>query len=267
VLQEDIFRLLISGVFPLISLQFMSILYVLFIRIMNQSPITLEQRLNDLYDRIRSAALRSNRKFDEIQLVAVSKTVEPERMIRAIEAGVKILGENRVQEAKSKWPLIEHIARVRRCEFHLVGHLQTNKAKDAVKLFDLIHSVDSARLAKELDHRAEESGKIQRVLIEVNTSGEATKFGVHPHDLPALAETIKSLRNLRLEGLMTIGPLSGGVEATRASFRLLRTLRDRLSDAEFKLKLSMGMTQDFEIAIEEGADFIRIGTAIFGERI
>lgn len=234
---------------------------------MDFNSFTLEQRLKQLYDRIRAAALRSNRKFEEIQLVAVSKTVEPERMICAIEAGVKILGENRVQEAKRKWPLIEPTARSRQCEFHLVGHLQTNKAKDAVKLFDLIHSVDSERLAEELDHRAGENGKIQRVLIEVNTSGETTKYGVHPDNLPVLSKMIRSTRNLRLEGLMTIGPLGGGGEATRASFRLLRNLRDRLSDANFQMKLSMGMSQDFEIAIEEGADFIRIGTSIFGERI
>ncbi len=234
---------------------------------MNLISLTLEQRLAVLYDRIHTAALRSNRRFEEIQLVAVSKTVEPERMIHAIEAGVKILGENRVQEAKRKWLLVESYAKSRYCEFHLVGHLQTNKAKDAVKLFDLIHSVDSEHLAKELNRRAGESGKIQRILIEVNTSGETTKYGVQPDDLSALINAIRSCRNLRLEGLMTIGPLSGGSEATRVSFRLLRTLRDHFNDEDLQLKLSMGMTQDFEIAIEEGADFIRVGTAIFGERI
>ena len=227
----------------------------------------LAQNIEQVRARIRQAAERSARKPDEIQLVAVSKTVNPELMLQAITLGIKALGENRVQEAKEKWPLIEAEMRQRACQFHLVGHLQTNKAKEAVRLFDLIHSVDSERLAREIDHRAREIGKEQRVLIEVNTSKELTKFGVEPQEVQTLVNVVRSLKNLRLEGLMTIGPLGGGPRAARECFRELKNMHHELGGAEALPILSMGMTQDFEVAIEEGATMIRVGTAIFGIRL
>jgi hypothetical protein len=148
-----------------------------------------------------------------------------------------------------------------------VGHLQTNKAKEAVRLFDLIHSLDSERLAVELDRHAHEAGKVQRVLIEINTSGELTKFGIEPEEASGLIRTVQGLKHLRLEGLMTIGPLAGGLEAARRAFHRLGDLREAAGGPQHLPVLSMGMSQDFEIAIEEGATMIRVGTAIFGDRI
>lgn len=223
--------------------------------------------LDQMRERIAQAAVRSGRRPEEIFLVAVSKTVPAPAMLEAVRLGVKALGENRVQEARGKWPLIEAEMKARGCQFHMVGHLQTNKAKDAVRLFDLIHSLDSERLAEELARRARELGKVQRVLIEVNISGEASKYGVSPQETGKLIEAVGWLPNLRLEGLMTIGPLEGGREAARRSFQTLRRLRGDLGGREKLPQLSMGMTQDFETAIEEGATMIRVGTAIFGARV
>lgn len=212
------------------------------------------------------AALRSSRQPEEVQIVAVSKTFGADLMQQALRLGMAALGENRVQEAREKYPEIEALLKEKNAQFHLVGHLQTNKAREAVRLFDLIQSVDSERLAHELDQRAREIGKVQRVLIEVNTSKELTKFGVEPHELMSLAKVVQSLSNLRFEGLMTIGPLTGGSGGARACFRELRNLWHELGGRETLPILSMGMTQDFEIAIEEGATMIRVGSAIFGTR-
>ena len=212
------------------------------------------------------AARRSERRPEDIQIVAVSKTHGADLMQQALRLGIGVLGENRVQEAREKYPEIESVLREKGAQYHLVGHLQTNKAKEAIRLFDLIQSVDSERLAHELDHRAQEIGKVQRVLIEVNTSKELTKFGVEPPDLMNLAQVIRTLANLRFEGLMSIGPLTGGSNAARACFRELRNLWHELGGPETLPFLSMGMTQDFELAIEEGATMIRVGTAIFGMR-
>jgi pyridoxal phosphate enzyme (YggS family) len=215
---------------------------------------------------VEQAALRSARQPEDVQIVAVSKTIGADLMQQALRLGMAALGENRVQEAREKHPEIEALLKEKDAQFHLVGHLQTNKAKEAVRLFDLIQSVDSERLAHELDQRAREIGKVQRVLIEVNTSEELTKFGVEPHDLMSLARVVRSLNNLRFEGLMTIGPLTGGTGGARACFQELRNLWHELGGRETLPILSMGMTQDFEIAIEEGATMIRVGSAIFGAR-
>ena len=215
--------------------------------------------------RLEEASRRSGRRPDEIQLVAISKTVDVPLMREAIAVGVPALGENRVQEALSKWPQIQDKMLARGCQFHLVGHLQRNKAKIAVQIFDLIHSLDSERLAEELDRRAAEIGKKQRILIEVNTSGEETKFGVQPEKTKQLVEMVLGCPNLKLEGLMTVGPLYGGSVGARQSFQMLRRLRDQIG-ADLLPELSMGMTSDFEEAIEEGATLIRVGTAIFGPR-
>ncbi|MCX7995071.1 MAG: YggS family pyridoxal phosphate-dependent enzyme [candidate division WOR-3 bacterium] len=222
----------------------------------------IKKNIELLRARIEKAALRANRSPEEITIVAVTKTVPPERIIEAIECGIKIIGENRVQEAKEKFSIIGN-----RAEWHMVGHLQTNKVKDALKMFSLIHSLDSIRLAEEIEKRATEPIDC---LIEVNTSGETTKFGIKPEELFTFYDSIKDFKKIRIKGLMTIGPgwAVTDPEASRTSFRLLHDLRDELAqayDQEFPV-LSMGMTSDFEVAIEEGSNMIRIGTAIFGPR-
>jgi hypothetical protein len=202
--------------------------------------------------------MRAGRDPQGVRLVAVTKTVEAERVREAYEAGLRAFGESRVQEAAGK---IEALG-LKGVEWHLVGHLQKNKAKDAVRLFELIHSVDSAELMAALDRHAGQAGKAQRVLIEVKLSPEETKFGVLEAGVGALLEAAKGFDNIRVEGLMAIPPYSEDPEEARPYFRRLRELAE-----EHGLKeLSMGMTGDFEVAIEEGATMVRIGTAIFGER-
>jgi len=203
---------------------------------------------------IRENLERIRARLGQAQLIAVSKTVPPERIEEAVAAGQWLFGESKVQEAKAKIPVVSGRAR-----WHMVGHLQSNKARDAVALFDLIHSVDSVSLATELNKWAERMGKTQAILLEVNVSGEASKFGFKPEDVEAALEQINALPRVEVRGLMTIPP--AGKDA-RPFFRQLRQLRDRLGLAE----LSMGMSHDYEVAVEEGATMVRIGTAIFGER-
>ena len=186
-----------------------------------------------------------------VTLVAVTKTVPPEIVDAAVQAGITIFGENKVQEAKAKIPLVTSRAR-----WHFIGHLQTNKARDAAQLFEMVHSVDSVRLAAELSKHA---GQSLPVLLEVNVSGEASKFGIKPADLPATLAEIQKLPRLEVRGLMTVPPLG---KDSRPFFRQLRQMRDDTGLRE----LSMGMSHDYEIAIEEGATILRLGTAIFGER-
>jgi pyridoxal phosphate enzyme (YggS family) len=213
--------------------------------------------INQIRERIRSAAERAGRRAEDVTLVAVSKTVEPERVETALMAGQTLFGESRVQEAKAKIPLISG-----RAHWHMIGHLQTNKAREAVTLFEVIHSVDSVKLAGELSKWAEHVGKTQVIFLEVNVSGEASKFGLKPEDLEFTLIEINKLPRLEIQGLMTIAPYTEEREKARPYFRRLRELRDTLGVRE----LSMGMTHDFEIAIEEGATLVRVGAAIFGER-
>lgn len=211
---------------------------------------------------IEKAALRVGRKPEEVKLVAVSKTVEPSRIEEAIEAGVSIFGENYVQEAQKKIEEIGH-----RVAWHFVGHLQTNKAKYAVRLFDLIHSLDHLPLAEELNRRAEREGRTMKVMIEVNLSGETTKFGTEEEKTFDLASQVLQLRNLSLIGLMTMPPYFDDPERSRPYYIRLRGLKERMVREGIPLQeLSMGMSNDFEVAIEEGATFVRVGTAIFGAR-
>lgn len=212
--------------------------------------------------RIQAAARRSDRCPDDISLVAVTKTVSLQDIEQAIAHGISILGENRVQEAKDKYAVIAD-----RAVWHMVGHLQTNKVKDALRIFSVIHSLDSLRLAREIHKRA---GKPVPCLIEINTSQEATKYGIAPDQVQDLYAALKPLNNIETKGLMTIGPgwAIQDPEASRSCFTLLRTLRDDLQK-QFHAQLpvlSMGMTSDFEVAIEEGSTMVRIGTAIFGPR-
>ena len=208
-------------------------------------------------ERIQKAVARAGRRQGDVTLVAVSKTVEPERIEAALVAEQTLFGESKVQEAKAKIPLVSG-----RAHWHMIGHLQTNKSREAVALFELIHSVDSVKLAVELNKWAEQAGKTQAILLEVNASGEASKFGLKPEDLNAALNEINKLARLEVQGLMTIAPFKEEVEEVRPYFRQLRELRDGAGLRE----LSMGMTHDFEIAIEEGATMVRVGTAIFGER-
>ena len=213
--------------------------------------------LERVREQIQAAVARAGRKPEDVTLVAISKTVEPERLEAAVAAGQTLFGESRLQEARAKIPLVSSRAR-----WHMVGHLQTNKARDAVALFELIHSVDSVKLAVELNKWAERAGKTQAILLEVNASGEGSKFGLKPEDLDATLGEINKLSRLEVQGLMTIAPFRDNVEEVRPCFRRLRELRDRAGLRE----LSMGMTHDFGIAIEEGATMVRLGTAVFGER-
>jgi hypothetical protein len=225
----------------------------------------IADNLKRLEERIEKAALRSGRIKEDITLVAVTKNVEPERINQGIEAGIKIIGENRIQEAEEKFKFI-----TRDVEKHLVGHLQTNKVKKAIELFDLIQSVDSLHLAQEISKKGSDKGKIVEVLIEVNTSDEPSKYGVRPEEVSDLVEGISKLENIGIKGLMTVGLLTDDVEKVRPCFVKLRNLFESLKslkkeNVEMRY-LSMGMSSDFEVAIEEGANMIRIGTAIFGPR-
>jgi len=223
---------------------------------------TIKENLLRVRERIKRAAQRSKRDPSEIKLVAVSKTVETARIKEAIEAGVSILGENYVQEAKKK---IEEIGP--RVAWHFIGHLQSNKAKYVVHLFDMIHSLDNIPLAEELNHRAEQTDRMIKVLIEINLSGEGTKFGTGEGEILDLAKSILQLNHLSLEGLMTMPPYFDSPEMSRPYYVKLRELKERLVREGIPMKeLSMGMSNDFEIAIEEGATYVRVGTAIFGPR-
>jgi hypothetical protein len=222
----------------------------------------IKENLLRVTERIEKAALRVGRDPKEIRLVAVSKTVEPVRIKEAIEAGVSILGENYVQEAKKK---IEEIGRP--VSWHFIGHLQSNKAKYAVQLFDMVHSLDSIPLAEELNRRAKQADRTFKVMIEINLSGEATKFGTDEEKILDLAKRILHLNYLSLEGLMTMPPYFDSPEMGRPYYIKLRELREKMGREGIPLKeLSMGMSNDFEIAIEEGATYVRVGTAIFGPR-
>ena len=208
------------------------------------------------------AAQKAGRDPKEIKLVAVSKTVEVARIKEAIEAGVSILGENYVQEAQKK---IEELGKP--VSWHFIGHLQSNKAKYAVRLFDVIHSIDSIPLAEELNRRAEQPDRVIKVMIEVNLSKEATKFGTDEERMLNLARSIQTFKHLSLEGLMTMPPYFDSPEMSRPYYVALRELKERMTKEGIPMKeLSMGMSNDFEIAIEEGATYVRIGTAIFGPR-
>ena len=234
-------------------------------------------------ERMEGAARRVGRDPREIKLVAVSKTVDAPRIKEAIESGVSILGENYVQEAQKKIeeigrpactePASRSLAEGRRfgegrpVAWHFIGHLQSNKAKYAVRLFDMIHSLDSLPLAEELNRRSEQAGRAMKVMIEVNLSGEMTKFGAEEESVLNLAKRILDLNRLSLEGLMTMPPYFDLPEMSRPYYIGLREMKERMVKEGIPMReLSMGMSNDFEIAIEEGATYIRVGTAIFGTR-
>ena len=217
---------------------------------------TIAERVAHVRQRVERAAERAGRSPADVAIVAVSKSFPRQAIEEAVAAGIAHLGESRVQEAAAKIPGLRRLP----VTWHLVGHLQANKAKTAVELFDIIHSVDSLHLAEVLSHRAQ---RPLPVLLEVNAAGETSKFGFPPSEVAAAAQAVARLPHLDLRGLMTVAPWASDPEAVRPIFRHLRRLRDALGLPE----LSMGMTDDFEVAIEEGATLVRIGRAIFGERI
>ena len=229
--------------------------------------MSIKDNIARVQERIAAACQRRGRRPEDVKLVAISKTVPPERIREAYEAGLRDFGENRVQEAKAKRPPLADLA----VTWHLVGHLQTNKAKAARELFHWVQSLDSVRLAEKLHQAAAASGERLPVLIEVNLGEEASKTGVRATEILPLAEEVSRLNTLELRGLMVIPPFFEDPEQVRPYFRRLRELAKEIDTKNLPRvamqELSMGMSHDFEVAIEEGATMVRVGTAIFGERV
>lgn len=221
---------------------------------------TISANLGGVRERIAAAAARSGRDPAEIKLVVVSKTHATDTIREAISAGVAVFGENKVKEAEGK---IAELGRAA-AEWHLIGHLQSNKARKAVQLFDIVHTVDSVELAERLERICKEEGRDELpILVQVDLASEETKSGIAEQDLPKLIEYLKTCGRLKFKGLMIIPPFFDDPEATRPYFRQLREIRDSVVPGG---ELSMGMSHDFEVAIEEGATIVRVGTAIFGDR-
>ncbi|MFA5840399.1 MAG: YggS family pyridoxal phosphate-dependent enzyme [Candidatus Margulisiibacteriota bacterium] len=240
--------------------------------------MSIKENINELFDQIDNAALKADRKLEDIKVIAVTKTISLDLIEQAIQAGITDIGENRIQEAipkiqalKEKYPNVT---------WHMIGHLQSNKIKQAVENFDVIQSVDSLKLARGIgDQVIRGSGKgdqgiggagIKRILIEVNTSGEDAKYGVKPEETIQLLQNISTFGTLQVEGLMAVGPLTDDRDLVRMAFKKLKQLSDQiknlnLPNVDMKY-LSMGMSHDFEMAIEEGSNMVRIGSAIFGKR-
>lgn len=214
--------------------------------------------------RIEDACVRAGRKREDVRLVTVTKTVQPEKIDEAYDAGARIFGENRVQEAVEKYDCLK------KGELHIIGHLQKNKVKYIIDKAELIHSVESLDLVKEIDKRAKGINKIQRILIEVNVSGEESKFGIKKEEVLDFVLEASKFENVKIEGLMTVAPFGAEIVELRKIFSLLKQIsldiEAKKIDTVSMGELSMGMTEDFEIAIEEGATMVRVGSGIFGER-
>ncbi len=230
----------------------------------------LRENLASIQQRIAATCQRAGRERSEITLIAVSKTVPADRLREAIQCGVRVFGENRVQEAAAKIAELGTEPGAIEIQWHLIGHLQSNKVRRAIELFDAIHSIDNLKLAERANSIASELGKRMPVFIEVNLGDEPLKTGAAPGEVQGLIEQIGKLESLELKGLMAVPPFPDDAEAARPFFRALRELRDQarasgLAGESFN-ELSMGMSNDFEVAIEEGATLVRIGTAIFGAR-
>ncbi|MCH7754177.1 YggS family pyridoxal phosphate-dependent enzyme [candidate division KSB1 bacterium] len=227
--------------------------------------MSIRENVQFARNKIAEACRRSGRKSEEIELVAITKTVDVEQINEAIEAGIRVVGENRVQEA---WRKFQEVGE--KVHWHMVGHLQTNKVKRVLQFADMIHSVDSVYLAREIQTQAKKLERTIEILIQVNTSGEESKFGLEPEATIGAIEEVSTLPNLKIKGLMTIGAFLPNPEDVRPCFKLLHDLKDRVNERGITSveigTLSMGMTNDYEIAIEEGSTMVRVGTAIFGER-
>ncbi|OGX23163.1 MAG: YggS family pyridoxal phosphate enzyme [Omnitrophica WOR_2 bacterium RIFCSPHIGHO2_02_FULL_45_21] len=228
----------------------------------------IKQNLSAIKAKIASVCARTGRNPQEITLVAVSKGRSIDSLREVIEAGITDIGENKVQEALHKYNMLHATCNLQRVRWHMLGHLQTNKAKEAVKLFDLIQSVDSLRLAAEINRQSGKLKKIQDILVEVNLSAESSKFGIKPEQAEEVIREMSEFKNLNIKGLMGIAPIVDLPKKTRPYFRMLKKLRGVIHQppaaSRQPLILSMGMSSDFEIAIEEGADMLRLGRAIFG---
>jgi len=225
--------------------------------------MTIIENYHAVREKAAAAAVKSGREPESVRIVAVSKTFPAPIVQEAIDQGILLLGENKIQEAKNKIPLLTGEA-----AFHMIGHLQSNKAREAVELFDLIHSIDKQSTADKINREAEKIDKIQKILIQVNTSGETAKSGVAPDQLTDLVREVLTLKNIRLEGFMTMAPFTTDEKPVRHAFSETRRLMAETNETfGISLKeLSMGMSGDFEKAIEEGATLIRVGSLIFGER-
>lgn len=225
--------------------------------------VSLAENLNSIQQRICAACERAQRDPASVMLLAVTKGQAPEVVSEAGRLGLTFFGENKIQEAKAKIPLCSGKLR-----WHFIGHLQTNKCRDAVEFFEMIQSVDSLHVAQEISKRAEQASKTMPILLEVNLAGEASKFGYRPDKLEAELKQINALQRLEIHGLMTVPPWTSNAENVRPMFRQMRELKQRAEQALGAPlpHLSMGMTGDFEVAIEEGATIVRIGTALFGPR-
>ena len=229
----------------------------------------IKENIEVIRKRIEKAAIKVGRNPSDIKLIAVTKNVEPQNIIEAIEAGVVDFGENRVQELLNKANIIEEKSD-KNIKWHMIGHLQTNKVKYIVDKITMIHSLDSLKLAQEIDRKAQKLGKTIDVLIQVNIAEEVTKFGLKKYEVLDFVQMAGSLKNIKVKGLMTIAPFAENPEQVRFVFSGLRKIfidicRKNINNIDMKY-LSMGMSNDFEIAIEEGANIVRIGTAIFGKR-
>lgn len=226
---------------------------------------SIRRNVLSVRERAAQAAVKSGRKPEDVSIIAVTKTVEPERITKAIDEGLKELGENRVQELCEKYDIIG-----RDCSWHLIGHLQTNKVKYIIDKVKLIHSLDSIELSREIQKRAEKLNRIVDVLVQVNVAGEDTKFGISPESTLDFLREISGYGNIKVRGLMTIAPIAENPEDVRYVFRELRKKfidikRENIDNIDMVI-LSMGMSNDFEVAIEEGSNMVRIGSAIFGKR-
>lgn len=231
-----------------------------------ENSINLKERYQTIKSEIAELAQKSGRSADSVKLMLVSKTVPVERILKAIELGHKLYGENKVQELSEKLPLLTE----QNVEFHFIGHLQSNKVKRCLELATMIHSVDRISLAQELSGQLVKMNKKMDILIQVNTSHEESKFGVHPDEVIGLVEAVAKLPHLRIKGLMTLAKFSSLEDEVRPCFKMLKQLSDQIErknipNVEMK-ELSMGMSSDYQIAIEEGATIVRVGTAIFGKR-
>jgi len=232
---------------------------------MIQDSEQIRRNVEEIRKRIAQAAAKAGRKPEEITLVAVTKTVEPTRIIAAIDAGVCDLGENRVQELCEKHGLVD-----RQCNWHFIGHLQTNKVKYIIDKVKMIHSVDSEELAKEIERRAEKAGRQIDILVQINIAKEESKFGIYKEEAEDFIRKLSKYDHLKVKGLMTIAPFTDNKDEIRHVFRELRKVfidirRKNIDNIDME-SLSMGMSNDFEIAVEEGATIVRIGTSIFGKR-
>ncbi len=230
----------------------------------------MKEKIKEILNRINKAASSCGRNSEKIRLVAVTKTVPVEKIREAASSGISVIGESYIQEARNKYDILSGAP----VSWHFIGHLQTNKAKYAVKMFDLIHSVDSVKLAEELDIQAKKINKIQNILIQVNIGREETKSGINEEDVPDFIKEAARFQNISVKGLMVIPPFFDDPEIVRPYFSSLRRLQSKIRNSiasnsiqgVLMNELSMGMSGDFEAAIEEGSTLVRIGTAVFGER-